>query len=85
MTARPFGFPRAIAHGMYTLGRALGALEAAGLPERVTVSAVFVRPVLLPSEVVFESRMDKKGQVNFTIAAIDGTKVHVSGSAREFV
>lgn len=30
LTARPFGFSRAIVHGMFTLGRALGALESRG-------------------------------------------------------
>lgn len=81
LTARPFGFPSAIVHGMYSLGRVLGALEAAGLPERVTVSAAFIRPVLLPSEVVFERRTGGEGQVDFTISSLDGARLHVSGSA----
>jgi acyl dehydratase len=52
LTARAFGFPRAIAHGMWTLARALGALEG-DLPDTVTVEAEFKRPILLPRTVGF--------------------------------
>jgi acyl dehydratase len=52
LTARAFGFPRAIAHGMWTLARSLAALEG-DLPDRVTVEAEFKRPILLPATVGF--------------------------------
>jgi acyl dehydratase len=52
LTARAFGFPRAIAHGMWTLARSLAALEG-DLPERLTVEAEFKRPILLPGTVGF--------------------------------
>ncbi|MGW5354656.1 MaoC family dehydratase [Streptomyces sp. NPDC004031] len=47
-TARPFGFPRAIVHGMWTVARC-GALAA----EANVLEAEFRRPVLLPSTVEF--------------------------------
>ncbi|MDQ4093710.1 MAG: MaoC family dehydratase N-terminal domain-containing protein, partial [Actinomycetota bacterium] len=50
LTARVFGFPQAIAHGMYTKARCLAALDAR-LPEAYTVDVRFGRPVLLPATV----------------------------------
>ncbi|HET8989213.1 MAG TPA: MaoC/PaaZ C-terminal domain-containing protein [Humibacillus sp.] len=51
LTARPLGFPSAIAHGMYTYARVVGAL-APRLPEGGVTSRVWFRkPVRLPSTV----------------------------------
>ncbi|MGW0929474.1 MaoC/PaaZ C-terminal domain-containing protein [Streptomyces sp. NPDC002644] len=47
-TARLFGFPRAIAHGMWTVARSLAAY---GVPEGAVVGARFKAPVLLPATV----------------------------------
>ncbi len=52
LTARAFGFPRHIAHGMWTKAKALAALQNR-LPESFTVEVEFKRPILLPSTVVF--------------------------------
>lgn len=50
LTAKAFGFPRAIAHGMYTAARALAAVgPARGDAYRWDVE--FAKPVLLPSTV----------------------------------
>jgi acyl dehydratase len=54
LTARLFGFPRAIAHGMWTKARCLAALDST-LPESYTVRVEFKKPILLPSRVVFGS------------------------------
>ena len=51
-TAKLFGFPRAIAHGMWTKARALAAMEST-LPDAYTVDVSFKRPILLPSRVTF--------------------------------
>ena len=50
LSARLFGFPSAIAHGMWTKARCLGALEPA-LPGAYTVEVAFKRPILLPAKV----------------------------------
>ncbi len=55
LTAKAFGFPRQIAHGMWTKARCLAALEGR-LPEAVTVDVAFKKPVLLPGTVAFGSR-----------------------------
>ncbi|MGH8962240.1 MAG: MaoC/PaaZ C-terminal domain-containing protein [Jatrophihabitantaceae bacterium] len=50
LTARLFGFPSAIAHGMWLKARTLATLEGR-LPDSFTVDAAFKTPVLLPSTV----------------------------------
>ncbi|MFG2790582.1 MaoC family dehydratase [Streptomyces sp. NPDC048419] len=69
LTARLFGFPRAIAHGMWTAAR---CLAAHGAPERARVQAEFRAPVLLPGTVTYAAhggRFELRG----------GERVHVSG------
>lgn len=51
--ARISGFPRPIAHGMWTLGRALAELDT-DLPEVCALEVQFRSPLLLPSRVCFE-------------------------------
>jgi acyl dehydratase len=51
-TAKLFGFPRAIAHGMWTKARCLAALEHE-LPDAYAVDVRFRKPILLPSTVAF--------------------------------
>ena len=52
LTARLFGFPSAIAHGMWTKARCLAALDGR-LPDAFTVEVAFKRPILLPATVQF--------------------------------
>jgi acyl dehydratase len=53
--ARAFGFPRAIAHGMWTAARCLASLEP-WTPAAHQARIVFRRPVLLPSTVELRTR-----------------------------
>jgi acyl dehydratase len=50
-TAKLFGFPQAIAHGMWTKARCLAALEP--LPDAYTVDVSFKKPIFLPGRVTF--------------------------------
>ncbi|MEV6634714.1 MaoC/PaaZ C-terminal domain-containing protein [Actinoplanes sp. NPDC051470] len=52
--ARLFGFPRPIAHGMWTMARCLAALDAR-VPAAYTMDVDFRRPLLLPSTVGFSA------------------------------
>jgi acyl dehydratase len=52
LSAKAFGFPRAIAHGMWSKARCLAALEGR-LPDAFTVEVEFKRPILLPGKVEF--------------------------------
>lgn len=48
--ARAFGFPKTIAHGMWSAAAALSAVEGR-IPDAVTYSVRFGKPVLLPATV----------------------------------
>ncbi|RST18229.1 hypothetical protein E2C00_29950 [Streptomyces sp. WAC05374] len=50
LTARPFGFPRPIAHGMWTFARCLAELSP---PQATHVEAEFMAPVPLPATVTY--------------------------------
>jgi acyl dehydratase len=54
LTAKALGFPRQIAHGMWSLARCVAALENR-LPDEVTVDVAFKKPILLPGSVAFGS------------------------------
>jgi acyl dehydratase len=58
LTAKPLGFPSAIAHGMWTKARCLAALEAR-LPDAFAVEVRFRRPILLPAKVEFAAAGDE--------------------------
>ncbi|WP_332663450.1 MaoC/PaaZ C-terminal domain-containing protein [Aeromicrobium sp.] len=62
LTAKAFGFPTNIAHGMYTLARSISAVQNK-LPAAFTVDAEFRKPILLPGTVVFGSRAEADGLV----------------------
>jgi hypothetical protein len=57
LTAKALGFPRQIAHGMWTKARSIAAIENR-LPEAVTVEVAFKKPVFLPGTVAFARRQD---------------------------
>jgi hypothetical protein len=52
LSARLFGFPAAIAHGMWTKAHALAAFEGR-LPSAFTIDVRFKQPVLLPAKAAF--------------------------------
>ncbi len=78
LSARAFGFTRAIAHGMWTAARALAAVEST-LPAAYRYDVAFRRPVLLPSEVRFGSREDADGGRLLGVVSSDGTSTHLVG------
>jgi acyl dehydratase len=60
LPAKAMGFPRAIAHGMWTAARTLAALEPRG-NDTSTSHVWFAKPVFLPSTV--ELVVDDQGPV----------------------
>ncbi|MFJ8198015.1 MaoC family dehydratase [Streptomyces sp. NPDC096152] len=75
LTARLFGFPRAIAHGMWTVAR---CVAAHGTPQAALVRAEFRAPVLLPATVSYAA--DRAGR--FELRAESGGRVHLTGEVR---
>lgn len=78
LTARMFGFPRAIAHGMWTKARCLAAFEGR-LPAAYTVDVTFKLPVLLPAKVGLTTQEHSSGW-EFALADAKSGKPHLAGS-----
>jgi acyl dehydratase len=76
LSARLFGFPSAIAHGMWTKARCLAALEAE-LPDRFTVKAAFRKPIILPTKVQFGEQQSATG-IQFGVLSEKGDS-HLDG------
>ncbi|MEU2250153.1 MaoC/PaaZ C-terminal domain-containing protein [Streptomyces sp. NPDC019224] len=74
LTARLFGFPRAIAHGMWTVARCLAETPEPALLR--TVRADFRAPVLLPGTVTYAS----DGTAFQLRGGGDGARVHLTGT-----
>jgi acyl dehydratase len=55
VTAKLFGFKRAIAHGMWTKARALAALDGR-LERSFTVDVAFAKPLFIPARVEFATQ-----------------------------
>jgi acyl dehydratase len=79
LTARLFGFPSAIAHGMWTKARCLAALENR-LPAAYTVEASFRRPILLPATVEFAEVWADDGTARFAVRDAKKGTPHLDGS-----
>jgi acyl dehydratase len=79
LTAKLFGFPSAIAHGMWTTARCLAALDGR-LPGAFEIEVAFKRPILLPGSVEFvEAPPDSDGAVRFGVRGAGGGKRHLDG------
>ncbi|HKN95928.1 MAG TPA: MaoC/PaaZ C-terminal domain-containing protein [Pseudonocardiaceae bacterium] len=73
LTARLFGFRRAIAHGMWSMARCLAFFEGS-LPAAYTVDVRFKLPILLPATVTLTVTGDE-----FTLADRRTGRPHVTG------
>jgi acyl dehydratase len=80
LTAKPLGFPRAIAHGMWTKARCLAALESR-LPDAFSVEVRFRKPILLPGTVEFLSAEQGADQV-FAVRDAKRHTPHLEGRLR---
>ncbi|ADO74155.1 MaoC family dehydratase [Stigmatella aurantiaca] len=78
LSARPFGFPRAIAHGMWTLSRCLAEMGEAGEVPSLTLTCEFRRPLFLGSQVQFQTAR-QEGDVAFRVSSDEAT-VHLVGA-----
>lgn len=74
LTAKPFGYRRPIAHGMYLVSRACAALSAAGEDSAQRLEVRFKTPADLPGEARLYRRED-----GFELWRGDGSRPHSVG------
>jgi hypothetical protein len=77
LTAKPLGFPGAIAHGMWTKARALAQLENR-LPDAFTVEVRFRKPILLPARVEFAGQEEGE-EILFAVRNAKKGTPHLDG------
>jgi acyl dehydratase len=77
LTAKPLGFPAAIAHGMWTKARCLAALESR-LPDAFEAEIRFRKPILLPARVEFASA-EQDEQTTFAVRDAKKKTQHLDG------
>jgi acyl dehydratase len=78
LAARPFGFPGAIAHGMWTKARCLAAFEGR-VPEAYAIRAAFRAPLRIPGKVRLRSSPRGDGWA-FRVESRDGERTHLIGT-----
>jgi acyl dehydratase len=78
LSAKAFGMPRAIAHGMWLKAHALAALQPE-LPASFSVDVRFKLPVLLPATVSFSTAPEAHGR-RFAIHDAKKGKPHLAGA-----
>ncbi len=80
LTARAFGFPKAIAHGMWLKARTLASLEGR-LPDSYVVDVAFKTPVLLPA-IIAISATQSAGGWTLDVRNANSGKPHLAGTIR---
>jgi len=78
LTAKLFGFQRAIAHGMWTKARALSYLLPAEPLERASTSVEFKTPLLLPGRAALWTERSSNGAL-FEVRDRKGQRPHLRG------
>lgn len=81
LTAKLFGFPRAIAHGLWSAARCLALLQDKLPHAPQAYSVQFKQPLLLPGKAALRYAQEQ-GAVDFALIAASSDKVHLSGTLR---
>lgn len=88
ITAKLFGFPRHIAHGMWTLAKSNAAIESQFARqsidcERLSLSNNFIRPMFLPATAHHYTKFENnKTQANLEVWNRSASTLHMSGHAK---
>jgi acyl dehydratase len=81
LTARAFGFPRAIAHGMWSLGRLASDFESAQFDGGCELSVSFKLPVFMPAWLMLQRWPIENGS-GFALRDAQGDKPHLTGTLK---
>ena len=79
ITAKAFGFPKAIAHGMWTKARSLAALDAYLPKGPFKITVQFKLPIFLPNNVILNHQPSGDSR-EFLVTDKHGGKPHLSGT-----
>ena len=82
LTAKALGFPRHIAHGMWSTARCVAAM-ANRLPAAAHVEVEYKLPIFLPGKVAFGSRVVEDG-LDFSLTKPGDGAPHLVGRARGY-
>ncbi|WP_227429306.1 MaoC family dehydratase [Psychrobacter sp. I-STPA6b] len=81
LSARAFGFPKAIAHGMWSKAKCLSKLK--NLPDAYQANVSFKLPILLPAEVELiaqnPSELSADNETFFNLYSVKNDKPHLLG------
>lgn len=78
LSAKAFGFPKAIAHGMWSKAKCLA--QFGELPKAFTADVSFKLPILLPSEVELIAKYDNRDEViDFGLYSAKNGRPHLVG------
>ena len=81
LSAKLFGFKRAIAHGMWTLARCVAEVhDDVPADGRVHLDVAFKRPVFLPSSFLLNATKDARGCVAMEARAPRGDTLHLAAT-----
>jgi hypothetical protein len=78
LTAKAFGFPRAIAHGMWSLGRLASDFEPAQFDGGCELTVTFKLPIFMPAWLMLQRWEIENGSA-FALRDAQGEKPHVTG------
>lgn len=81
LSARAFGFPRAIAHGMWSLGRLASDFEAEQFNGGCELSVAFKLPIYMPAWLMLQ-RWDVENGTAFSLRDAQGEKPHLVGTLK---
>jgi hypothetical protein len=81
LTARAFGFPKAIAHGMWSLGRLASDFEAAQFDGGCELNVSFKLPIYMPAWLMLQ-RWDIENGSAFALRDAQGEKPHLTGTLK---
>jgi hypothetical protein len=81
LTARAFGFPRAIAHGMWSLGRLVSDFESSQFDGGCELTVTFKLPIYMPAWLTLQRWSIENGTA-FALRDAQGEKPHLTGTLK---
>ena len=84
LTAKLFGFKRAIAHGMWSKAKSLAELSSQLPPCPYEVTVKFKTPIFLPNTIRFAHCCDEE-LLRFDLWNRDGSKPHLAGQIKPII